>query len=185
MYNRVEAAIHFMIRALHGQKMKNENIDKSFHSMIVYSMIRDVSKTEDVLVSALLHSIINDTEYGYEEIEEMFGTLVADMVSDLSEDMSIAKWLDRKKDYIRRMRANNDINVINIMLADKLDMLLSNYDNYLKNGDKIWKNTGGSKDENRWLYREVYYIAKKVGADEGMLSRYKELVKVYFGDIDE
>lgn len=185
MYNRVESAIRFMIKALHGQRIKNDNIDKSFHSMIVYSMIRDVSDTEDVLVAALLHSIINDTEYGYEEIEEMFGTLVADMVSDLSEDMSIAKWLDRKKDYIRRMRSNNDINVINIMLADKLHVLLSNYDNFLKNGDKIWKNTGGSKDENRWLYREVYYIAKKAHADSNMLDRYKELVKVYFGDIDE
>ena len=185
MYNRVESAIQFMIKALHGQKMKHDNMDKSFHSMIVYSMIRDVTKTEDVLVSALLHDIINDTEYGYEEIEEMFGTLVADMVSDLSEDMSIAKWLDRKKDYIRRMRANQDVNVLNIMLADKLHMLLSNYENYLKVGDRVWKNTGGTKDENRWLYREVYYIAKKGQADEKMLSRYKELVKVYFGDIDE
>ena len=185
MYNRVEAAIRFMIKALHGQKMRNDNIDKSFHSMIVYSMIRDVSETEDVLVAALLHNIINDTEYGYEEIEEMFGTLVADMVSDLSEDMSIAKWLDRKKDYIRRMRANNDINVVNIMLADKLHVLLSVYDSFLKNGDKIWKSTGGSKDDNRWLYREVYYISKKAHANEAMLERYKELVKVYFGDIDE
>jgi hypothetical protein len=54
------------------------------------------------------------------------------MVSDLSEDMGIAKWFDRKKDYIKRMRANYDVNVINIMLADKLHNLISNYDNFLK-----------------------------------------------------
>lgn len=185
MYTKVEEAIHFMVKANKGQKRKNENIDKSFHSMTIYSMLREFTDTEDVLISALLHDVINDTEFGYEEIEERFGTLVADMVSDLSEDMAIAKWLDRKKDYIKRMKANYDVNVINIMLADKLHNLLSNYENYLKYGDKIWKNSGGSKDENRWLYREVYNISKKKGAYQGLLNRYKEIVRVYFGDIDE
>ena len=185
MYSSVEEAIYFMVKANRGIKMKSENIDKSFHAMVVYSMIRDIDATEDVLVSALLHDIINDTEYGYEEIEEKFGTLVADMVSDLSEDMAIAKWLERKKEYIRRIRNNDDINVINIMLADKLHLLLANYNNFLKNGDRIWKNTGGTKDENRWLYREVYNIAKKKEANPKLLKRYKELLNIYFGDSDE
>lgn len=185
MYTKVEEAIHFMVKANKGQKRKNENIDKSFHSMIIYSMLREFTTTEDVLVSALLHDVINDTEYGYEEIEERFGTLVADMVSDLSEDMSITKWLDRKRNYIRRMRSNYDVNVINIMLADKLHNLISNYDNFLKIGDKIWKNTGGTKDENQWLYREVYSIAKSKKANENLLKRYKEIVEIYFGEMDE
>ena len=55
MYTKVEEAIHFMVKANKGQKRKNENIDKSFHSMIIYSMLRDFTTTEDVLVSALLH----------------------------------------------------------------------------------------------------------------------------------
>lgn len=185
MYTKVEEAIHFMVKANKGQKRKNENIDKCFHPMIIYSMLREFNNTEDVLVSALLHDVINDTEYGYEEIEERFGTLVADMVSDLSEDMSIAKWLDRKKDYIKRMRNNYDVNVINIMLADKLHNLISNYENFLKIGDKIWKNTGGSKDDNRWLYRETYNIAKSKNANECLLSRYKEIVTIYFGEFDD
>ena len=185
MYTKVEEAIHFMVKANKGQKRKNENIDKCFHPMVIYSMLREFIDTEDVLVSALLHDIIDDTEYGYEEIEERFGTLVADMVSDLSEDKSIAKWLDRKKDYVKRMRNNYDINVINIMLADKLHNLISHYDNYLKIGDKIWKNSGGTKDENRWLYRETYNIAKKKNANQGLLERYKEMITIYFGDFDD
>ena len=132
MYTKVEEAIHFMVKANKGQKRRNENIDKSFHPMVIYSMLREFTTTEDVLIAALLHDAINDTEYGYEELEEKFGSLVADMVSELSEDMGIAKWFDRKKDYIKRMKANYDVNVINLMLADKLHNLISNYDNYLK-----------------------------------------------------
>ncbi len=185
MYNKVEEAIHFMVKANRGQKRKNENIDKSFHSMIIYTMLREYTTTEDILVSALLHDVINDTEYGYEEIEERFGTLVADMVSDLSEDMAITKWLNRKREYVGRMRKNDDVNVINIMLADKLHNLLSNYENFQKNGDKIWKNTGGSKDENCWLYRECYLIAKNKHAYPGLLKRYREMIDIYFGGIDD
>ncbi len=185
MYTKVEEAIHFMVKANRGQKRKNENIDKSFHSMIIFTMLRDENVTEDVLVAALLHDVINDTEYGYEEIEERFGTLVADMVSDLSEDLSIAKWLERKKDYVKRMRNNYDVNVINIMLADKLHNLLSHHENFKAVGDKIWKNTGGTKDENRWLYRELYSIAKNKNAYPRLLERYKKMLKIYFGDFDE
>lgn len=185
MYTKVEEAIHFMVKANKGQKRRNENIDKCFHPMVIYSMLRDFVDTEDVLVSALLHDIIDDTEYGYEEIEERFGTLVADMVSDLSEDKSISKWLDRKKDYIKRMRNNYDVNVINIMLADKLHNLISHYENYLKIGDKIWKNSGGTKDENRYLYRETYNIAKKKNANQHLLERYKEMIIIYFGEFDD
>ncbi len=185
MYTKVEEAIHFMVKANKGQKRKNENIDKCFHSMVIFTMLREFTDTEDVLVSALLHDIIDDTEYGYEEIEERFGTLVADMVSDLSEDLSIAKWLDRKKDYIKRMKSNYDVNVINIMLADKLHNLISNYDNFLKQGDKLWKYTGGNKDENRYLYREIYNIAKKKNANNELLQRYREIITLYFGEFED
>lgn len=185
MYTKIEEAIHFMVKANKGQKRKNENIDKSFHSMTIYSMLREFTDDEDILISALLHDVINDTEYGYEDIEEKFGTLVADMVSDLSEDMAITKWLDRKKDYIKRMKSVNNINIINIMLADKLHNLLSNYDNFTKNGNKIWKNTGGSAEENRYIYREIYYIARNKGAYRKLVARYREILIIYFGDLDE
>lgn len=185
MYSSVEEAIFFMVKANKGLKMRSENIDKSFHAMVVYNMIRDITSTEDVLVAALLHDIINDTEYGYEEIEEKFGTLVADIVSELSEDKSIAKWLERKKEFVRRMKNTDDLNVINIMVADKLQILLSYYKSFIKLGDKVWKNTGGNKDENRWYYREIYNLAVKKGAHNKLLTRYKEILKVYFGDLDE
>ncbi len=185
MYTQVEDAILFMVKANKGLKFRFENVDKSYHAMVVYSMIRNITDTEDVLISAILHDIINDTEYGYEEIEEKFGTLVADMVSDLSDDKAITKWLERKKEFIRRIRVNHDVNVINIMLADKLHILLANYAAFLKQGDKIWKNTSGTRDENRWFYREVYNIAKNENANEGLLKRYKKLLIEYFGEFDE
>ena len=85
----------------------------------------------------------------------------------------------------KAIETNYDVNVINVMLADKLHNLISNYDNFLKYGDKLWKNTGGTKDENRYMYREIYNIAKKKNANEGLLKRYKEIVTLYFGELED
>ncbi len=185
MYTKIEEALQFVVKANKGQKVKITGIDKTFNHVAVYSLMREICNTEDVLIAALLHDVINDTEYGYEEIEELFGTLVADIVSDLSEDMSIAKWVERKKDFIKRMRNNNDINVINIMLAVKLFDLLSYYDYFIANGDKLWKLSSGNKDENCWLFRELYNVGKKKNADKEILRRYRELLVIYFGEFDE
>ena len=78
MYNSVEEAIHFMVKANKGQKRKNENIDKSFHSMSVGMMIKNTTQSDDVVVAAILHDIIKDTEYGYEDIEEKFGSFISE-----------------------------------------------------------------------------------------------------------
>ena len=185
MYTRVEKALAFMVKASNGLKIRNEMIDKSFHSYVVGMLIKDITNVDDVIIAAFLHDIINDTEYGYEEIEEQFGIFVADMVADLSDDISIAKWLDRKRDYIKRLKKNKDINVINIAIADKISYLTIKYETFKKIGDKLWKNSGGNKDENCYLYRELYYLAKEKNADNKLLKRYKEILINYFGDIDE
>jgi hypothetical protein len=99
--------------------------------------------------------------------------------------MSISKWLDRKKDYVKRLKSNFDINVINIAIADKTHELIILYDLFKKQGDKVWKNTSGTKEENCWLYREIYKIGKNNKANSKLLKRYKDLLVLYFGEDDE
>lgn len=182
MYSKIEEAIYFMVKAYKGQRIKIENIDKCYHPMVVGMTIRDITNVEDITVAAILHDIFLDSEFGYEEIEVKFGTLVADLIQDLTEDMSISKWLDRKKDLIKRLKSNFDINVINIVIADKLHEMTILYDAFLKQGDKVWKNTNGSKEENCWMYREIYNIGKKAKANNKLLRRYNELLVKYFGE---
>lgn len=184
MYSKIEEAIYFVVKAYKGQKIKLENIDKCYHPIVVGTTIKDITNVEDIVVAAFLHDVIVDTEYGYEEIETKFGTLVADIVQDLSEDMSISKWLDRKKELIKRLRNNFDINVINIVIADKIHELVILYDSFIKYEDKVWKNTSGNKEENCWLYREIYNIGKNAKANNKLLKRYNELLVMYFGEND-
>lgn len=185
MYTKEEEAIQFMNKSYKGQKFKNTNIDKAFYSTLVGVSIKNITSIEDVIIAAFLHNIIIETEFGYEDIEERFGTLVADLVEDVSEDLSIAKWVDRKKDFLKRMKKIKDVNAINIIVADKMQMLLSYYELFNKKGDKFWTTTGSSKSENCWLYREVYNIAADKEGNKKLLKRYANILKEYFGEMDE
>ena len=139
MYNDEEKAIKFIIQAFKGSKDKIDNMEKCFHSILVGNAIKEITNSEEIITAAYLHNIINSTEYGYEDIEERFGSIVADIVSEISEDWSHTKWIDRKKEFIRRIKMSQDINNINIIVADKTQDLLSYRDLFARKGNKIWK----------------------------------------------
>ena len=100
MYENEERAIKFLIKAFKGNKNKIDNMERCFHSILVGNAIKDITKYEEIIIAAYLHNIINYTEYGYEDIEERFGSIVSDIVTEISEDWSLPKWTSRKKESI-------------------------------------------------------------------------------------
>ena len=182
MYNNEERAIKFIIQAFKGSKNKIDNMEKCFHSILVGLSIKEITNLEEIVTAAYLHNIINYTEYGYEDIEERFGSIVADIVSEISEDWSHPKWLDRKKEFIKRMKQSNDINNINIVIADKIQDLLSYREYYEKKNNKLWKELNASKSDIAWFYRELYNIAISKNANSKLTNRYKKELIYYFGD---
>lgn len=183
MYNTEEKAIKFTIQAFKGSKNKIDNIEKCFHSILVGSSIKEITNSEEIITAAYLHNIINCTEYGYEDIEERFGSIVADIVSEISEDWSLPKWMDRKREFIKRMKLSNDINNINIVIADKIQDLLSYREFYEKKNNKLWKELNASKSDIAWFYRELYNIAINKNANTKLTNRYKKELVYFFGDV--
>jgi myo-inositol-1(or 4)-monophosphatase len=183
MYNNEERAIKFIIQAFKGNKNKIDNMEKCFHSILVGNSIKEITKAEEIVIAAYLHNVINYTEYGYEDIEDKFGCIVADIVSEISEDWSLSKWIDRKKEFIKRIKQSNDINNINIIIADKTQDLLSYKEYFKKKNNKLWKELNASKSDITWFYRELYNIALNKGTNQKLLNRYKEELIFYFGDI--
>ena len=182
--NNIELAFLFMIKANRGKKFKFDDIDKSFHSVCVANTLMKIKGvSEDVIIAGILHDIINDTEYGYEEIEQKFGKEVADIVFEISEDMSIAKWLERKKDYVKRLRKIKNPFILDIVVADKINYLAM-LNSSVKDLDKITKYSGGSMTENRYLYREIYNICLNANCDLALMKEYNRLLTIVFGDFE-
>ena len=77
---------------------------------------------EEIIAAALLHDVMEDAGVTREELEDKFGSRVADLVVDESEDKS-RSWQERKTRTVRHLcTASRDIKIL--ALGDKLSNCL-------------------------------------------------------------
>jgi len=182
MYNSDEKAILFIIKAFKEKKDKYSSINKATLSLLVGLSIRKISDDPNIITASYLHNIINYSSYGYEEIESNFNSNVANIVRDISEDWSLTKWLERKKEYLNRIKDITNKDYLNIIIAEKTQELLSYHDAYNKKKDKLWKDIGSSKTEITWFYHSILSICEEKDVSKILLHRYKQEIIHFFGD---
>ncbi|MBQ7140048.1 MAG: HD domain-containing protein [Bacilli bacterium] len=77
------------------KKRIKEDINLAFHSISVGFMLKDMGCDSTLVISGLLHDIIEDSEYDYEYIKTNYGFEIAQNVLKLSEDMNINSWKEK------------------------------------------------------------------------------------------
>lgn len=102
------------------------------HVFSVFSIVRDYTDSEVVLVAALLHDTIEDTDYTETALLEDFGEAVRDIVNALSEDKSISDWQTRKDGYLAQVKAGGEP-VQLVAAADKIHNMRSMIEQYHNN----------------------------------------------------
>lgn len=166
---KIWQTIKFAEHAHKGQKWKlPDGTDISYfegHLMGVYHIL-EKEKTADMemLETALLHDILEDTGTQYEELEKRFGKQVAENV----------KWLTRTKEisyesYIDALILNGSDVALIVKLADRLH----NITNLMNLGSEEWhlKKTGQAR-----------YMIEKISQHE-VIERYRELKNRLLGQI--
>lgn len=92
------------------------------HPISVANLVREykTSKNMDVLVtSALLHDVVEDSDYTIEDIENKFGSFVASIVDELTSDDDKIKEMG-KADYLLHKMNNMSSYALVIKLCDRL-----------------------------------------------------------------
>ncbi|MFA6602580.1 MAG: HD domain-containing protein [Candidatus Shapirobacteria bacterium] len=150
-----------------GQYRKNGNhIPFIIHPLEVALLVSNFTTNEDVLISALLHDVIEDTSgYILDQMAADFGSTVANYVSLLTEssDSHCLSWDDRHGLQAKRLKMAPD-EVVLIALADKYANLSS----------------GSTLDPTRlWYYRSVSVIAhsRPLTSSLPLLSDLDDLIK--------
>lgn len=75
---KIRAAYECAAKAHEGQKRKNGE-PYIIHPVSVAEIVVEMGLDTDSICAALLHDCIEDTEFGYKEIENKFGTAVAEL----------------------------------------------------------------------------------------------------------
>lgn len=107
----------------HGSlKRKSNNIPYIVHPIRVAMILRAAGysdfKNENLMLAALLHDLLEDTDLTYDELKQQFGEQVALIVKELSKppDLNKKEWLESFG------TASKDAKLIK--LADRIDNLL-------------------------------------------------------------
>ncbi len=116
-----QLAASFAARQHRHQLRKDGKTPYAAHVFRVALTVSHVFGHNDrgTIIAALLHDTIEDTTTDYEDIESRFGTVVADMVSALTKNMSLPE-PEREREYDRRLAAA-DWRVRLVKLADTYD----------------------------------------------------------------
>lgn len=119
---KIRAAYECAAQAHEGQKRRNGE-PYIIHPVAVAEIIVEMGLDTDSICAGLLHDCIEDTAFGYREIENKFGTSVAELVDGVTR-LGMLRYSKEQEQFedLRKMfmAMAKDIRVILIKLADRL-----------------------------------------------------------------
>ena len=126
MEEKLQEAIEFATEAHGDQKRKYTGEPYITHPIAVMEIVREVPHTEEMLMAAVLHDTVEDTQVTIEDIKTKFGTKVAELVDGLT-DVSRPEHGNRKtrKALDRAHLAKQNAEVQTIKLADLIHNTMS------------------------------------------------------------
>jgi len=172
----------FAEEAHRGQLRKNSDIPYITHPNRVAVRLKQAGASDELVCAGYLHDVVEDTPVEIEDIKEKFGMKVAHFVAAHTEDKS-KSWQERKQHTIDTIK-NADKEVKYLIVADKLDNLLSLEKDLQDQGSKIWKNFNAGPDQQKWYYvsiAENMYTGLAKQDIPDYFKEYKETVKRVFG----
>ena len=92
------------------------------HAQAVADVLRRAGYDEDTQILALLHDVVEDTPRTVDDVRDAFGEPMAAMVGALTEDPSIKRYAQRKRDLRARTVAAGSP-VVDVAVADKIASL--------------------------------------------------------------
>ncbi|MEF9940084.1 MAG: HD domain-containing protein [Clostridium sp.] len=176
----IKEATAFAEQVHYGAVRKGTPIPYITHPLEAAIIVTMMTGDEELIAAALLHDSIEDAGVTYAEIKQRFGTRVADLVQEESEDKS-KSWIERKSATIEHLQyAGRDAKIL--ALADKLSNIRSTARDYLLMGEDVWNRFHvKDKEQHAW-----YYLSMAEGLKElKPFPEYEEYVKLchlVFGD---
>lgn len=117
----VEKAVAFAIKSHEGTFRKGTKIPYIVHPLETAVIVALMVTDEEMICAALLHDVVEDTGVTEAELKEEFGSRVAELVMEETEDKTKC-WKERKSATLEHLeQASRESKIL--VLADKLSNL--------------------------------------------------------------
>jgi len=166
MYSyRIEQAIR-AASVLHKDQLRKGSMPFPYitHLVAVSFTLIDYTHDEDVIISALLHDTLEDTDYTIEELQEDFGGRVREIVETVTEPQSTVEhklsWRDKKMSYIRQIDKGSQ-EALMVVAADKIHNSRTIVEDYYDSHQRYIQDFGKNFDERIDVYHRISEILNK------------------------
>ncbi len=182
-YTNYSDVINWVAKMHDNEYRKGTQIPYVAHVFGVAFLLKTAGiEDRNVIIGALTHDVVEDTEATIEMVRKLYGETVAIYVEWLSEDKA-KSWEERKLNAIWHTN-QMPLGAKWIKLADKansLEMMSSE----VKNGTMNWDKFNKGYLFQKWYYTRVLY---ELGQDisiksSGLYERTLELVQTVFGSV--
>jgi (p)ppGpp synthase/HD superfamily hydrolase len=121
---------------VHADQRRRSGAPFVAHPVSAASLVYEAGLGEEAVAAALLHDVIEDTQVSIEEIEERFGSRVAELVAALTENPAIDDYERRKEAHRAQVEAAGPVAAA-VYAADKLSNIRDMRDLYERDGERI------------------------------------------------
>ncbi len=160
MYSfRVEQAIR-AASILHQDQLRKGAIPIPYitHLVAVSMILLDYTDNEEIIIAALLHDTLEDTDYTFEELRDDFGYPVAELVLTLTEpkekDGVKLSWKERKKTYAQQLKKGSD-DALLIAAADKTHNFRTTVEEYYDDHVRFLQDFGKNLADRAEVYQDL------------------------------
>jgi (p)ppGpp synthase/HD superfamily hydrolase len=146
---KIQEAAYLAV-AMHG-KQKYGDKPYFYHLEQVVNVLREFDyESETFLIAGYLHDVLEDTSLSYSKLDKQFGTFIADIVYDVTDELGKNRY-DKKKLTLPKTAQNKDAIIVkladriaNIRMGGKVDMYRKEYKEFkfwlykADHADKMW-----------------------------------------------
>lgn len=152
--SRFDQAAKLAIDAHHNTERRGKGFPYIIHPMEAAAIVATITNDEELLIAAILHDVVEDTDITINQIEEQFGSRVATLVSNETAQHGDMTWRERRQVQIDKLRyASRDSKIVAI--GDKLSNLRAIAGDFAQIGDNLWSrfHAPNGKQDIEWYYR--------------------------------
>lgn len=177
-------AIVYAVKVHNGQVRKGTQVPYILHPLEAASIVGTLTTDKEVIATAVLHDVVEDTAATTECIQEAFGERIAALVAAESENKredlpAGSTWKIRKQETIDHLR-DASIEVKMLTLGDKLSNIRSLYRDQLVYGERLWQRFNQKdKQEHYWYYKRIAECLTEL-KNHCAYAEYAELVEKTF-----
>jgi len=157
-----------------NQVRKQEDVPYSMHPTAVALTLAMHGFPEEVIAAALVHDVLEDTDYPEELMRVELGEKVMAIVDAVTNDDSLP-WEEKKMKYIESVRTGPE-GAKAVAVADKIHNAEDLLEGYQKQGSDIWTHFNRGKDKKIWFEEAMLAMVKDTW-NHPLVDEYASLVE--------